>query len=458
MSAPTNSADALARFAAELRFEDLPDAVVAHMKRCLLDTMGCALFGSTLPWSTILRSVLVDADGAGGSALVWGTATELTPLHAALANGTAAHAFELDDLHPRSIVHPGSVAVSAALAAAPRDGRELLTALVAGYEVTARVGMSVGSAHLIAGWHPTGTHGTLAAAAAAGSVLGLSPAEMSDALGIAGSQSSGLMASQYGSMVKRFHAGRAAQSGLYAALLARRGFTGIANIFEEEYGGYGHTFSPRFDPEPLTAGLGTTWETLNVGFKIYSTNGSCHPTIDALREMRADAGLEADDVDFVDVYVSSATYHHVGWPYVPNSVTTAQMNLSYIVAAVLTDGEAFVEQFTDERVRDPKLVALADRVRVHADPEIDAAGDTARHRTRLVVTRFDGSTLSATRDAARGSARDPIDAAEVDEKYMRLAGYAIDEHAVAALRSAIDQLDSLENLSSFIAPLRAPSV
>ena len=448
--------DELASFAADLRFRDIPLEVVAHAKLCLLDTLGCALFGSTLAWSRILRETLTGIDERG-TTRVWGTNSSLSSTHAALANGTAAHAFELDDLHPRSIVHPGSVVAPPAFAAGARSGPQLVTALVAGYEVAARVGMSVGAAHLIAGWHPTGTHGTLGAAASAGSVLGLSATEMRDALGIAGSQSSGLMASQYGSMVKRFHAGRAAQSGLYGALLAQRGFTGIADLFEAEYGGYGRTFSPVFDPAALVAGLGITWETLNVGFKIYSTNGSCHPTIDALLALRRDDALRAEQVEAIDVHVSTATMRHVGWPYVPDSVTTAQMNLPYVAAVVLRDGEAFVDQFSEERIRDPELVELSSRVTVHADPVIDAAGDGARHRTRLEVTLQDGRVLRAERDHARGSARQPIERAEVEEKYRKLAEKALAPDRVMGLAALVDRLDTLDDLGVLVDHLQGAS-
>ncbi|MGH3745997.1 MAG: MmgE/PrpD family protein, partial [Micromonosporaceae bacterium] len=219
-STQLNSTQRLAGFAAQLRYQDLPAAVVEHVKLCLLDTVGCALHGATLPWTRILRETIAELDG-GGSCVIWGRPERQSCVHAALVNGAAVHAFELDDLHKVSIVHPGSVVVPAALAVAEHtggvDGRRLLTAIVAGYEVAARVGMSVGAAHLRAGWHPTGTHGTLGAAAAAGSILGLDPERMTHALGTAGTQASGLMAAQYAAMVKRFHAGRAAQSGVYSA-------------------------------------------------------------------------------------------------------------------------------------------------------------------------------------------------------------------------------------------------
>ena len=447
----------MAMFVAQLGIDALPDDVVEHAKLCILDTIGCGLYGSTLPWTTIVREALSDVD-TGDCSVVWGTAQSLSPPHAALVNGTAVHAFELDDLHAQSIVHPGSMVLPAALAAASTvkgvDGGRLLVALVAGYEIAARVGMSMGAAHLLAGWHPTGTHGTLGAAAAAGSILGLDSGQMRNAFGTAGSQSAGLMAAQYESMVKRLHAGRAAQSGLYAALLAQRGFIGIADLFEADYGGYGTTFSPHFEPRVLTEGLGRDWEVRRVGFKAYSCNGSCHPTVDVLRHFKFNENLRVEDVRQLDVYVSRATLKHVGWPYVPSTVTTAQMNLAYIAAVTLADGDAFVEQFTPQRVVDPTLIELASRVHVHADPDVDVLGDSARHRTRVSVTLRSGRVLTETRDGARGGIRDPLTRDEIVNKYRRLASTVLDDEAVGRLENCVLALEQIRDIAQLVTMLR----
>lgn len=447
----------LAQFAAGLTFDDIPPAVVEHLRLCLLDSIGCGLFGATLPWSAILRDTMVEVS-EGLAATLLGSSKRLDVASAALVNGASIHAFELDDLHPRSIVHPGSVVLPAALAAAeqlgaPVSGRQLATALVAGYEVCARVGITMGSAHLLQGWHPTATHGTFGAAVAAGSVLGLSTDEMVDAIGAAGTQSSGLMSAQYASMVKRFHAGRAAQSGLYSALLARRGYRGIANIFEADYGGYGRTFSPTWDPSALARGLGIVWEVTSVGFKPYATNGSCHPTIDALLDMRGDHQVSLDNVESIRLRVSTATLEHVGWTYVPGTITTAQMNLQFICAVVIADGDAFIRQFTLERVRDSRLVEFSHRVSVEADPEIDAEGDAGRHHTRITVRLRSGEELEDERWFARGSARHPLTSAEVLGKFRKLTAESVDDARRHRIEAAVATLDSLPDIAGLLADL-----
>ncbi|MGH3750754.1 MAG: hypothetical protein ACRDT8_25560, partial [Micromonosporaceae bacterium] len=198
------------------------------------------------------------------------------------------------------------------------------------------------------------------------------------------------------------------------------------------------------------------WETLAVGFKPYSTNGSCHPTIDALLQLRQTEGLRAADVAKLDVFCSSATKEHVGWAYRPGSVTTAQMNLPYIAAVVLTDGEAFTDQFTQQRIGDPALLELAGRVHVHADPEIDARGDTARHATRLEVTRTDGTALRDSREYARGSARRPLRADEVIDKYRKSARHGLTEPAALRLEQMVQQLDQVADITELAEALRGP--
>jgi len=266
---------------------------------------------------------------------------------------------------------------------------------------------------------------------------------------------SGLMAAQYSAMVKRFHAGRAAQSGLYAALLARAGYTGITNLFESEYGGYCGTFSPSHDLAPLTDGLGSRWEAGRVGYKPYAANGSCHPAIEIIQELIAAEGITPGDIERVEVRASTATVAHVGWAYQPGSVTTAQMNLPYIVAVALTDGEVFTEQFQPDRIADPALVELSRRVSVRADPGIDAQGPSHRHATRIAVRLTDGRVLECEKLYARGSARAPLTDDEVRAKYRRLAGTVLGDRQVALIERLTDDLaglDSSEPLSAALAP------
>ena len=353
---PLKPTEALARFSAELNFEQIPSNAIEKIKLCLLDTFGCGLYGSSLPWSGIVADFALELGGARESA-VWGRDFKVSVSNAALANGTAVHAFEIDDLHKTSIVHPGSVVVTSALSMAEHiggcNGKTFLTAIVAGYETAIRVGMSVGTSHLQKGFHPTGTNGTFGAAAASGRLLKLNPLQMQHALGIAGTQAAGLMAAQYAAMVKRMHAGRAAQSGVYGALLAQRGLTGITNILEADYGGYCTVMAEKADMTLLTRDLGERFETAVVGFKPYAAGGSTHTAHEAVKEIMAENGLHAEMIDKITVRTTTATYHHTNWQYRPEGVTAAQMNMQYVVAVTALEGTIFIDQFSEEKVKDP---------------------------------------------------------------------------------------------------------
>ncbi len=447
----------LAEFVAALKYQDLPPEVIRHMKLCLLDTIGCGIYGSTLPWGGILAE-FVRSRGGVPEASVWGGTAKIPAEAAVLANGTFIHGFEMDDLHPRSILHPGSVTMPVVIALAEAkdgiSGRDALTAMIAGYEVGARTGMAVGAEHLRRGFHPTGTIGTFAAAAAASKILGLSPGLTVQALGIGGTQAAGLMAAQYSSMVKRMHAGRAGQSGVYGALLAERGFTGITDILEAQYGGFCTTYAEKPDLASLTAGLGETYETMNVGFKPYCCCGSNHTSLDGVKELLAKYNLKPAQIARVRIYTTRATKMHVGWPYVPESITTAQMNLYYCVAVLLADGEIFVDQFQPERLADPAILAWIDQIEVIHDPKLDAAGDAGRHAIRLKFVLLDGTVRATEVRHAWGSPHRPMKEEEVRRKFALLAGKVLPPEDVEKLATLIDHLEQLDNLAPLIEILR----
>src|SRR5215510_14910366 len=267
---------AIAQFISQIKYEVIPTEVVRRIKLLILDSLGCALYGSALEWSRILRATLDTLDNTK-ACRVWGTPEFLSAPHAALVNGTLIQSFELDDVHRQGVLHVGAVTLPPVIAVTELrpglSGRDFLRSAVAGYEIGPRVGKCMGPQHIGQGWHSGATVGVFSAAAGAAAGLGLSPEQTVHALGIAGTQSAGLMAAQFGAMVKRMHAGRSAQSGLYAALLAENGFTGITNVFESEYGGFCTTFSrsqDRFNLSELTSGLGERFETMRVSLKFYS--------------------------------------------------------------------------------------------------------------------------------------------------------------------------------------------
>src|SRR5712691_7123399 len=240
----------IADFVSQLTYERIPAEVRERAKLLILDSLGCGLYGANLEWCRILQGTFGSLD-ATRTTSVWGTAERLSSPHAALVNGTQVQGFELDDVHRDGVLHCGAVTLPALIAVAESHadltGREFLAAAVAGYEIGPRVGRCMGQEHIGQGWHSGATLGVFSAAAGAACGLRLTADQTVHALGIAGTQSAGLMAAQYGAMVKRMHAGRASQSGLYGALLAQAGFTGIIDVFEAPYGGFCTTFSRSHD-------------------------------------------------------------------------------------------------------------------------------------------------------------------------------------------------------------------
>src|SRR6201996_2381717 len=399
----------IAEFVSGLTYEQIPAEVRERIKLLILDSLGCAIYGANLEWCRILRTTLEALD-ATRTTSIWGTDARLSSPHAALLNGTQVQGFELDDVHRKAVLHVGAVTLPSLIAAAEShaklSGRDFLTAAVAGYEIGPRVGLCMGQEHIGQGWHSGATVGVFSAVSGAARALKL-PAEATvHALGIAGTQSSGLMAAQYGAMVKRMHAGRAAQSGLYAALLASNGFTGIVDVFEAPYGGFCTTFSrshDRFDLTELSAGLGERFETMRIALKFYSCVGSNHTTLDAIRDIRRRHPFTPDDIEGITVHASQVTVDHAGWAYKPEGLTAAQLNLSFCVATLIIEGDVFVDQFTPDCVADPARIALAQRVKVVHDPAITALGAAHRHKVAVEVRFRDGSIARESREAPRGS-------------------------------------------------------
>jgi aconitate decarboxylase len=449
----------LAQFISSLRYEDIPPEVIERIKLLILDSLGCALYGANLEWCRILRGTLVELDQTRTNS-VWGTNHRLSSPHAALLNGTQIQGFELDDVHRQGVLHVGAVTLPALVAVAETHrtltGREFLAAAVAGYEVGPRVGLCMGQEHIAQGWHSGATIGVFSAAAGASRGLGLDAEKTVHALGIAGTQSAGLMAAQYGAMVKRMHAGRSSQSGLYGALLAGTGFTGIVDIFEAPYGGFCTTFSrsrDRFNLNELSAGLGEHYETMRISLKFYACVGSNHTALDAIRDIQTRAPFTLPDLKKIVVHGSQVTASHVGWPYRPDSLTSAQLNLPFCVATLLLEGDVFVDQFKPEAVDNADRIALSRKVDVVEDPAITALGSKFRHKVRVDVHLNDGSVHSETRESQRGSENFFATSADIVGKFRKLSRSVLSSAQQQNLIDAVlglEQLDDARELTRLL--------
>ncbi|HAA93125.1 MAG TPA: MmgE/PrpD family protein [Rhodospirillaceae bacterium] len=441
----------IAKFVSGLTYDDIPDEVRDRIKLLILDSFGCALYAVDLEWSKILMKTLGGLDSSDQCG-VWGTGQRISAPHAALINGTLTQGFELDDVHRRGILHVGAVTLPALMAVVETkgglSGKDFLTSSVAGYEIGPRVGVCMGNEHITQGWHSGATVGVFSAASGAASGLGLTEEQTVHALGVAGTQAAGLMAAQFGGMVKRMHAGRSSQSGLYGALLADQGFTGITDVLESEYGGFCTTFSrsqDRFDLEILNHGFGEVWETMGIALKFYSCVGTNHTTMDALRFIRERRPFGTEDVKEIVIYGSKVTVEHVGWEYKPEGVTSAQLNLPFCVATMLIEGDCFVDQFSEAIVADPDRMAFAQKVKTIEDPEITAKGPSFRHTVNVEVHFNDGTVEKEMVEAARGSEKHFASDADVIEKFEKLASKTLPESQVGELRDAILNIEDLKD-------------
>ena len=460
---PKGATGALCNWLTGLRLEDVPEAVRERAKFLLLDGVGCALVGAKLPWSVLAVETVTRFEGAGNKTIIgWGRTTAGPA--AALLNSAFIQGFELDDFHPIAPLHSASLLLPALMACAEEregaDGAAFLLAALKGLEVGPRVGMALHGAQMLSrGWHSGPVFGTHAAAVAAGSLLGLDAAGYEDALGIAGTQSGGLMAAQYESMCKRMQHGFAARNGLYAAHLAAAGYTGIKRVFERDYGGYLSVFGEGHEPDAsrITSALGETWETERVVVKPYAAMGGLHAPLDALFEIAGRRPLRAADIAHIDVDMPHATYHHGWWkPERPLEPIGAQMNVGYALAVAILDGHAMVGQFSPERIARDDVWELIPKIEAHHDEELDQRGRNGRGAARLRIHFTDGTVEECFMPAAHGI-RTPLPADQVLAKFRNLIADIVAPATVAAIEDRVLNLEKLGDIKDLIG-LLAPSV
>src|SRR5271166_2965186 len=317
---PNGPTGRLATWLAGTKIEDVPSTVREHAKYLLLDGIACALVGAQLPVSRKGVEAVTALDNAGTGVLIGWDGRATSAPSAAMLNSSFIQGFELDDYHPLAPLHSNSLVVPAMLAAAPHVGRvsgaRFLLGAILGYETGPRVGQALGGLEMISrGWHSGVVFGTLSAAASAGILYGLDAAGFEDALGMAATQSCGLMSAQFESMVKRMQHGFASRNGLTAAALAASGYVGIKRVFEREYGGWLSVFGEghHTDAGQIYAGLGSVWETNRIAVKPYAAMGLLHAAIDAALQLRSDDKLPVDQIERIDIDMPEAGYQHGGW-------------------------------------------------------------------------------------------------------------------------------------------------
>jgi len=431
----------LAEYAVGLRYEQIPADVLQRTKDCVADTVAVILFGAQFPWS---KMIIAQSQrmGKGGKCSILGTGSRVSPPAAALAHGAMTHAFEQDNLTlPDSGAHPGAALVSSGLAMAQEHGlggRALLTAFVAGAEVMIRIGRATKRTNEARGFHAPGTVGSFGAAVASGKLMQFDAPKMTNALGIAGSTSGGLLEfarSGNGAMVKRLHLGRAAEGGVLAASLAADGFTGPTTVIEGQ-AGFLKAFCNETDVSLLTRGLEKEYASSTIMLKRFACHITAHTAVEAIIDLRAKHGISAQDVDSIQIAGSHrmATVNNIPKPA---DIMIGQFSIPFCVALALYRNPIDPYSFDDAATRDPAIMAMASKVKMTATPG-QAEGDIA---STVTLTLKDGRVLTERVTEFLGTPARPLTGKEMREKFMLLT----QKYPSKQMERIYDRLQNLES-------------
>jgi 2-methylcitrate dehydratase PrpD len=409
----------------------------------VLDWLGSALAGSLEPPARMAQR-FVTSLGISNEATIF-SGSRSSASGAALANGVASHILEFDDIHKTSTVHAAAPVISGALAVAERervDGRAFLLAVILGYEAALRIGEAVNPSHYRY-WHPTGTAATFGAAAAAGSLIRLTPAQMLDALGSAGTQAAGLWEfNADGAMSKHLHPGKAAFNGVLSADLARLGFTGATRILEGERGFF-RAMSGSYDESCVTDGLGERWKIAENCYKLHSCCGHTHTAIDVALELRCGQPMGPPHI-LIETYGSG---YEIVKELAPRTPYQAKFSIGYCVAVALLDGRVGLAQFSPDRLHDAAIAALLERTRIVVAEDLTAKYPAA-WPARVTLTLPDGGILTGDSDYPRGNPENPVSTAQLEDKFRSLVTPRFGEVTAQRAIEAVQSLETCEDVST----------
>ncbi|MEW6672454.1 MAG: MmgE/PrpD family protein [Thermodesulfobacteriota bacterium] len=442
---PLNQTQTLARFAAGLTYDQIPAQIVERTKFCIIDTIAACTFGSELPWSKMIIRHATATSAPGSSSILGPEGYKVRPAMAALANGALAHSFELDNPRMPSIgIHSGAILVPAALAVGQElgaGGKDVITGFTAGLEVLSRIGSCARQSCEALGFHAPGVNGGFGGAMAAGSLMGLSAEQMTNALGIAGSLSSGLLEfsrSGTGGMVKRLHLGRAAESGILAATLARDGFSGPQTILEGRFG-FLNVYARNAAAEQLTKDLGKSWDAPFFAFKRFSCHLTAHAPVEGILDMKARYGFTGDDVASIVIEGNEKIVSHHNIPE-PADVMLGQYSPAFCAALALFKDPLDPRSFSQESVNDPKIREVCRNTTLRELPKEKRFEYV--YGSILHVTLKDGRTITHEAPGFKGLPTGPFTLDDLREKYLKLTYRLGGKEAVRLF----DRLCDFENI------------
>jgi 2-methylcitrate dehydratase PrpD len=459
----------VASFVAKTRYREIPHEVVQLGRGFILDGLGVALAGSTDECSRIVQAQIRQIDGRQESSIL-GTSISAPVAKAALANGVAGHAMDYDDTQLSTskeavyglLTHPTTPVLAAVLAIGEKEkisGQEFLLAYILGVEVECRIADAINPRHYQSGFHSTATMGGLGAAMAVGKILRLKEEQLIRTLGIAASMASGLR-ENFGTMTKPLHAGRAAENGVTAALLARDGFTAANNILEARRGFF-NAMAGGYDESKIAGRLGSPYFMKEPGISIkpYPSGSLSHPAQDLILDLVRQHDLTADAIDHIDVGTNSNVPNALIYP-MPKTALEGKFSIPYCMAIAVLERNAGIAQFQDRKVRDKKVIELMKRVTLYVDDELERLGyDQVRSRIRIKLKN--GSIIEGRYDVARGHPEKPMSWSELGDKFRDCARLVLpnnDAEKVIQIVAGIERLKSLNPLFHALTGARGKSV
>ena len=435
----------IAGFVADIKYEEIPSRAVEVGKTAVLDCLGVALAGSKEASAKICAQI-ARQEGAGGESTLFGQGFKSSALNAAFANGTAAHALDYDHGfilmgQPAAPIIPAVLALGESLGA---SGRQLLEAYVAGFEVTAKMALSLRDSSQD-GWHAPGTLGSFGAGVACAKLLRLNASEVEMALGITASMASGVV-SNFGTMTKPLHVAMAARNGVLAAKLAQSGYTANAQALEAGNGFYDMYYRAEPTGNICLEQLGQSYELAEKGIRIkpYPCGGLTHSAIDAVLDIRAEHRIAPQEVEAVRVDVSEHTYGRIVFK-IPQTGLQGKFSMSYILSRAVIDGAVGLDAFTDAAVRDPLVLELAGRIDMRLDPSLKESDEGSRP-CRVLVRLKNGTSFSRQIEFPKGSAEVPLPAQELRAKFAECARRAIDEKSIERALEYVECLETLKDI------------
>ena len=454
--AEATAAQRLARWVTRLRYEDLPPDVIIHAKRCMLDTLGVQIRGATLPWILPVYEYVRSIGGNGAATISYYGDRVATP-YAAYANSTFSYSCELQHHGSPESAHPGVIVIPAIQALAEQlgsTGKEIIVAMVVGYEVQGALGTALfkPAFHLYFNsktrhFHPQGIFGPFSAAAAAGKLMGLTEDQLAHAFAIAGSHASApLEYDQSGGEVKRIHGAIGARSGIQAAFLAKAGLTGPLTIFEGRHGIFAAFGGSKPDSAQLFSEMGQPYCITRCRYRIYPTIGSQHNALDVLNDLIKAHSFHHRDVESIRVGIRERAIPHVTTITRPHDVISAQASLGFSIGLRLVKGSNSLDMYIDPAMwRDPDVLAIADKLQAYA-----LENKTYPRMTRLEIRLKNGRVLEGEQGPARGSETLPFTQEVLDEKFRSLASVVLSRDRVDRIMETVAQLEELPSLAQLV--------